>query len=111
MSRYRYTKIKRDSDSNRVYGLTIYPQVPIQDGDLFVYPVDGDRLENVAYRYYNDTSLWWIIAEANNIKGGRFALDPNVELRIPINIEPILLEFRNVNSTGTTGTSGGGGGY
>ena len=58
MSRYRYTKIKRDSDSNRVYGLTIYPQVLIQDGDLFVYPIDGDRLENVAYRYYNDTSLW-----------------------------------------------------
>ena len=109
MSRYKNTQVKRDKDTNnRVYGLTIYPRIPIQDGDLFVLPIEGDRLENLAQRYYDDVSLWWVIAEANNLRDGRFALDPTEELRIPINLAPILLEFRSINSE--IGSSGGGGG-
>ena len=112
MSRYKETQVKIDKDTgNRVYGLTIYPRVPIQDGDLFVTPTEGDRLENLAYRYYEDTSLWWVIAEANNLREGRFALNPNEELRIPINLAPILLEFRELNSGGSPTTGGGGGRY
>ena len=117
MSRYKDTIVKLDKDSgSRVYGLTIYPRIPIQDGDLFISPTEGDRLESLAFRYYEDTSLWWVIAEANNLRDGRFALDPNKELRIPINLAPILLEFRDLNSGGSSSTGGspgggGGGGY
>lgn len=117
MSRYKDTIVKLNKDTgSRVYGLTIYPRIPIQDGDLFISPTEGDRLESLAYRYYEDTSLWWVIAEANNLRDGRFALDPNKELRIPINLAPILLEFRDLNSGGSPSTGGspgggGGGGY
>jgi len=98
MSRYKNTKVKIDrKTNNRVYGLTLYPTIPIQDGDEFLFPYDGERIETIAYKYYQDTSLWWIIAGANNLRDGGFGLDPTVELRIPKNIQPILEEFRRLN--------------
>ena len=84
MSRYKDTLVKTDKESgNRVYGLTIYPSIPIQDGDQFIYPYDGEKLEGLAFKYYQDTSLWWIIAGANNIRDGSFALNPSEKIRIP----------------------------
>ena len=56
-----------------------------------------EKLEGLAYKYYQDTSLWWIIAGANNIRNGSFALDPSEKIRIPRNIQPILEEFRRIN--------------
>ena len=98
MSRYKDTLVKTDKDSgNRVYGLTIYPSIPIQDGDQFIYPYDGEKLEGLAFKYYQETSLWWIIAGANNIRDGSFALNPSEKIRIPNNIQPILEEFRRIN--------------
>ena len=42
MSRYKDTIVKLNKDSgSRVYGLTIYPRIPIQDGDLFIWPAWG----------------------------------------------------------------------
>lgn len=98
MSRYKNTIVKIDKKNGyRVYGVTLYPSIPIQDGDDFIYPYDGERVETLAYKYYQDTSLWWIIAGANNLRDGGFALDPSVEIRIPQNIQPILEEFRRLN--------------
>ena len=100
MSRYKETQVKIDKDTgNRVYGLTIYPRVPIQDGDLFVTPTEGDRLENLAYRYYEDTSLWWVISKANpdRVRRDGLLLQPGIQIRIPSNIEGILSDFENLN--------------
>ena len=97
MGRYDNTIIKKNKIGQRVYGVTLYPTIPIQDGDKFYYPIDGERVDSVAEKFYGDQSLWWIIAEANKLKDGGFALEPDIELRIPININPILQEFRNIN--------------
>ena len=98
MGRYKNTLVKTDKNTGyRVYGITLYPTIPIQDGDEFIYPFDGEKLDGLAFKYYQDTSLWWIIAGANNLRDGGFALDPSVEIRIPQNIHPILEEFRRLN--------------
>tara|TARA_B100002019_G_C21259567_1_gene595909 strand:- start:610 stop:924 length:315 start_codon:yes stop_codon:yes gene_type:complete len=98
MGRYKNTLVKTDKNTGyRVYGITLYPTIPIQDGDEFIYPFDGEKLDGLAFKYYQDTSLWWIIAGANNIRDGSFNLDPEVKLRIPKNITPILEEFRRLN--------------
>ena len=98
MSRYKNTVVKINKENgSRVYGLTLYPTIPIQDGDEFIYPFDGEKLDGLAFKYYQDTSLWWIIASANNIRDGSFNLDPEVKLRIPKNLPPILNEFRRLN--------------
>jgi hypothetical protein len=76
---------------------TLYPEIRIADGDQFVYPLDGDRLENLAYRYYGDSTLWWIIAQANKIRDGSYALKPDEKLRIPSNIAQIINDLLSIN--------------
>ena len=73
------------------------PNIPIKDSDVFVYPIFGDRLDTIANRFYNDPSLWWIVAKANNIGEGRIGLDMEKKLRIPTEIGDIidLVEINN----------------
>ena len=98
MSRYRFTGIKIDKDTgNRVMKTTLYPEIKINNGDRFVYPIDGDRLENLAYRYYGDSTLWWIIAKANGIRDGAFGLKPDEKLRIPGSVPQIVSDLRAIN--------------
>ena len=98
MSRYRFTGIKIDKDTgNRVQKITLYPEIRINDGDIFVYPIDGDRLESLAHRYYGDSTLWWIIAKANNIRDGSFGLPPAEKLRIPGNVQQITQDLQKIN--------------
>ena len=98
MSRYKFTGAKIDKHTgNRVMKTTLYPEIKVTDGDQFVYPLDGDRLESLAYRYYGDSTLWWIIAKANKIKDGSFALKPDEKLRIPSNIAQITNDLQSIN--------------
>ncbi len=94
--RYSHTRIKRDKAGFRAYITTMYPDIPIEDDDVFMYPTAGDRLETLAFSFYGDTSLWWIIAKANGING-KVALDPSIEIRIPQNVTDILDKFTQLN--------------
>jgi|TARA_B100001971_G_C17660189_1_gene272376 hypothetical protein len=82
-NRYQDTKIKKNSTGTRVYKPTIYPKIPIENSDIIIKSIEGDRLEILAEKYYGDTSLWWIIAAANNLGKGVMALTPGEEIRIP----------------------------
>ena len=98
MSRYRFTGTKIDKNTgNRVLKSTLYPEIRIDDSDVFVYPLDGDRLENLAHRFYGDTTKWWIIARGNNIRDGSFGLRPDKKLRIPMNLPLIMGDLRALN--------------
>lgn len=96
--RYDSAKIRRDKDGTRYYKSTIVPNVPIKDSDIFVYPVYGDRFETIAQRYYNDSTLWWIIAKANELSKGQISADPLKKLRIPTEIDDILESVQKSNS-------------
>ena len=96
--RYNSAKIRRDKNGTRYYKPTIVPNVPIKDSDIFVYPVYGDRFETIAQRYYNDSTLWWIIAKANELSRGEISADPLKKLRIPTEIDDILESVQKSNS-------------
>ena len=96
--RYKTAKIRRDKDGTRYYKPTIVPNVPIKDSDIFVYPVYGDRFDIIAQRYYNDSTLWWIIAKANELSKGQISPDPLKKLRIPTEIDDILESVEKSNS-------------
>ena len=99
MSRYSNTRLKRKPSGERVYSYTLYPKIPIKNSDVFITPTYGDRLELLANKYYKDPTLWWIIAQANGIKGFT-ALYPNNfkgQLRIPTQIQDILTEYNSMN--------------
>jgi len=89
-SRYKYTSIKTTKKGKRVFRPTMYPKIPIQDSDVFIYPKFGDRLDTLAQKYYEDTSLWWIIAKANNLDEAHIGLEVDKQIRIPINISFII---------------------
>ena len=93
---YNNTKIKRNKEGKRVLKPTIYPRIPIKDSDIFIYPKFGDRLDNLAAKYYDDVSLWWIIAKANNLDAAHIGLEVDTQIRIPMEIEFILDELRDM---------------
>ena len=98
MSRYSSTPRKINKKGQRVLVPTLYPTISLSDSDQFIYPKDGDRLDGVAFRYYNDASLWWVIAQANGLGKGRTILNPNFQIRIPGNVETILSDYDKLNS-------------
>tara|TARA_R110002020_G_scaffold68202_5_gene178525 strand:+ start:740 stop:1033 length:294 start_codon:yes stop_codon:yes gene_type:complete len=96
MKRYSTTKTKFDKSGLRVYSTTYYPKIPIENSDTFILTKVGDRLDNLAYKYYGDNTLWWIIAKGNGIKG-MTGLKPAQAIRIPGNIPKILQKFEDLN--------------
>jgi hypothetical protein len=96
-SRYIHTSIKKNKDGKRVFKPTIYPKIPIKDSDIFIYPKFGDRLDNLAHKYYDDVSLWWIIAKANNLDAAHIGLEVDNQIRIPMDIEPILNKLKEMS--------------
>ena len=96
-SRYNNTKIKIGRDGKRVLKPTIYPKIPIKDSDIFIYPKFGDRLDNLAQKYYKDVSLWWSIAKANGLDEAHIGLTLDEQIRIPVDIEPILNKLKELS--------------
>ena len=92
-SRYENNEVKATNDGRRVYRSKIYPNIPLRDDDIYVATETGDRLDTLAYQYYQDSSLWWIIAAANNIHNAPFGLEDGTILRIPQNYIQILSNY------------------
>ena len=96
MKRYNSTRQKLDKSGIRVYGTTYYPEIPLDDTDVFIRPLDGDRLDLIANRYYGDSTLWWIISKANGLKG-QTSVTTEKPLRIPGNVSQIIQNFISLN--------------
>lgn len=94
ISRYENNKIKTTSGGKRAFRPKVYPNIPLRDDDKYVITETGDRLDDLAYKYYRDASLWWIIASANNIHDAPLGIPDGTVLRIPQNYIEIYNNFR-----------------
>jgi len=75
-----------------------YPPIPPSPSDIYVVTTQGDRLDLLAYTYYKDSSLWWIIPMANdNITLGSMFPEPGIQLRIPTDLNAVLTLFEQAN--------------
>ena len=90
MARYEHTKIKQGivtrGRSPKPYNITshsttVYSSIPETDNDIYVITQHGDRLDNLAFQFYGDQSLWWYIAKANNLSF--MTIPTGTSLRIP----------------------------
>ena len=97
-SRYTYTGTSTDTDTKKSYmKTTIYPKIKASDNDFYIISEAGDRLDLLAHKYYGDTSMWWIIATANNLNDANFFVEPGVQLRIPSDTGKILNDLFKIN--------------
>lgn len=92
-SRYYDAKLKKSADGREVYSSRVYPNIPLRDDDIYVATETGDRLDTLAYDFYDDSKLWWIIAAANNIHNAVFGFEDGTILRIPQNYIEIFNSF------------------
>lgn len=92
-SRYENNEIKKTFDGKQVYRSKIYPNIPLRDDDVYIITETGDRLDTLAYQYYKDQTLWWIIATANNIHNAPLGIKDGTILRIPSNYIEIQRNF------------------
>lgn len=92
-SRYDDNGIKKLNDGRRVYRTKVYPSIPKSDTDIYIITQGGDRLDTIANHYYKDSSLWWIIASANNIHDPSFTVPEGTQLRIPIDYYSVINDF------------------
>ena len=93
-SRYERNEIQKLKDGREVYRTRIYPNIPLKESDTYIVAQTGDRLDTLAYQYFGDQSLWWIIASANNIHDASFAVEDGTILRIPKDYLQIINNFR-----------------
>ena len=89
--------VRTSNNGKNFLGTRIYPIVVPSDTDTIYITSDGDYLDSMAYKFYNDASLWWIIAMANNIGTGRLSVKQGIQLRIPSGIEQIISNFNKLN--------------
>jgi hypothetical protein len=93
MSRYSSIPEIRDSNNVRRRGTTILPVVPLSPDDTYIETTSLDRLDKLAYIFYDDSTLWWIIASANGLGKGSLIVPEGTKLRIPskINIQDVII--------------------
>ena len=98
MARYDNPTILKTSRGTSYVKGKFYPNVPLSASDLYIITTIGDRLDYLAYTYYLDSELWWIISMANNniTKGSLFPI-PGTQLRIPQNTNNILTQLEQFN--------------
>lgn len=104
----RYADIQKIKNTNENVGTlgtvyykpNFYPEIPLSDTDIYVITDFGDRLDLLAFQFYKDISLYWIISAANpdKVSFDSLTLTPGTQLRIPINLNDIIRSYNNLNS-------------
>jgi hypothetical protein len=65
------------------YNSSIPPKINSTTEDIYIIARSGDRLDMLAYEYYEDHSLWWVLAEANKLGKGSLDCPAGMRIRIP----------------------------
>ena len=84
MSRYRYTK-RNKKNKKDYYSTTVYVKVNEKNTDSYFIAQEGDRCDNLANRFYGDSTLWWFIARTNNLTTNN--IPAGTSIRIPATTE------------------------
>jgi hypothetical protein len=103
MSRYsRIPIIKTVENENRRFTNVKYPTIILDSQDIYLYTAQGDRYDVLAFNFYKDPDLWWIINRANpNQDSASLYPSPGSQIRIPSpnRLSSILLQYDILNQT------------
>lgn len=96
----RYVNIPLTKINGKVAYKTVrYPEIPLTSDDIYVYIEQGDRFDVLANQFYQDASLWWIIAAANpQVTFGSLIIPDGIQLRIPAYPTSVINTYNVINS-------------
>jgi hypothetical protein len=95
MRRYINSEILKTEEGSRFFASQYLPEFPESDRDIYIMTKASDRFDNLAFKYYGDQTLWWVIAKSNNLIMGHIIPGPNIHLRIP---DPTNEIFQRIES-------------
>jgi hypothetical protein len=58
MNRYQNIPVIK-INQKPVYRTVKYPEIPLDENDIYVTTVQGDRFDVLASQYFQDETLWW----------------------------------------------------
>lgn len=96
-NRYENIELLRTELGKRFKKTIRYPKMAKESQDMYIISIQGDRLDNLAFKYYEDARLWWILGRANNLGKGDMEVPIGTQLRIPFNYIAILDEYKELN--------------
>ena len=82
------------------YQTNLYPAIQPTDSDYYIITTVEDRLDLIANNFYQDSSLWWVIASANALPGDSIYPPIGIQLRIPTDVQRIINSYNleNINN-------------
>ena len=96
--RYENIGTYTTDDGKVIYLPTKHPSVTTSNDDFYIITQATDRLDLIASDFYGDSTLWWVIAMANDLPGDSLFTTPGFQLRIPGNLNDAIQEFNTLNS-------------
>jgi hypothetical protein len=99
MRRYKKIDTYRTKEGIRYTTNSIYPDIPETEDDIYIIASSADRYDKLALQYYNDSSLWWIIASSNNHQRASLYPTPGAQIRIPASKEQAISLYNKINSS------------
>lgn len=93
MGRYDNLNIQNKTGKGLVYHSQLLPYIEPTDSDILIVTEEEDRLDLLAYQFYGDSQLWWVIATYNNLTDIDTKLEPGLQLRIPVRASDVTQLF------------------
>lgn len=94
----RYSNLNTYNTNNKSYYGTFNVDIPNNQFDYKTITYNMERLDYLADKFYNDGTLWWIIAMFNNITNPLIV--ENTTLNIPTNYIDIINYINYKNKIG-----------
>jgi nucleoid-associated protein YgaU len=85
-------------DGFEFWDLLELPTIPAQPDDTTYQVLAGDRIDTLAFRFYGDPILWWVLAVANDLEFLPTDLQEGQTLRIPAARYILQVFFQKANN-------------
>lgn len=98
MNRYQNIGITK-FNNKPIFKTVRFPKIDLDENDIYVTSVQGDRFDVLAEDYYQDGSLYWIISIANSqLPQNSLIIPEGYQIRIPANVGDIINKYKALNS-------------
>lgn len=96
----RYQNISQTIVDNKpIFSTVKFPDIPLDENDIYVTSVQGDRYDLLAEDFYQDGTLYWVISKANDhLPQNSLVVPEGRQIRIPANIAEVLNKYKALNS-------------